>query len=269
MNHKREFQDKDTWRVFRIMSEFVEGYETMSQVEPAVSIFGSARTPRSDPYYRKARKLAAMLAERGFGVITGGGGGIMEAANRGAADKGGISVGLNINLPQEQKANPYANVRLDFRYFFARLVMFVKYANAFVCFPGGFGTLHEFYNSMTLIQTGKADPFPVILVGRSFWKGLREWMDKVMLGRGHDKIDRDDLDRFVITDSLEDTCRVILDSYAETNAHENIAGVDPAMLSTGEGTIVGRPPRENPRHSASKPRKTSRTSTTRSRGRSK
>jgi len=205
-----KFTQEDTWRVFRIMSEFVEGFEMMSRVGPAVSIFGSARAPRSDTYYHKARKLASMLCEEGFAIITGGGPGIMEAANRGAHDVHGISVGLNINLPREQRANPYAEHQLDFRYFFARLVMFVKYASAFVCFPGGFGTLHEFFNSMTLIQTGNAERFPVVLIGRSYWRGLRDWMHNALLpSRGYAKIDGDDEDLFVLTDSLVEAARIV------------------------------------------------------------
>ena len=166
MTEQATFTNEDTWRVFRIMSEFVEGFETMSRIGPAVSIFGSARARKTAPDYVEARKLARTLAEQGFAIVTGGGPGIMEAANRGAADAGGTSVGLNITLPHEQKANPYANVQIDFHYFFARLVMFVKYSCAFVCLPGGFGTLHEFFNSMTLIQTGKAEMFPVVLMIR-------------------------------------------------------------------------------------------------------
>ncbi len=235
------FTEKDTWRIFRIMSEFVEGFETMSKIGPAVSIFGSARTPRSDPYYAKARKLARMLAERGYSIITGGGPGIMEAANRGAAEGGGHSIGLNITLPHEQNANPYADIQLDFRYFFARLVMFVKYASSFVCFPGGFGTLHEFFNSMTLIQTGKADKFPVVLIGRSYWNGLDEWLDKTMLHGQHRMIDKDDRDLFSITNSLADTIRIIEESCPITA--ETIAPIVATISRqpTGEGTLIGKP----------------------------
>jgi len=224
------------------MSEFVDGFETMSRVGPAVSIFGSARTPRTDTYYRKARKLGSMLAERKYAVITGGGPGIMEAANRGAADVGGRSVGLNITLPQEQTANPYQDVELDFRYFFARLVMFVKYSCAFVCFPGGFGTLHEFFNSMTLIQTGKADRFPVILIGRSFWNDMRDWIDKAMLHKSYRKIDPEDMDLFVITDSLYHAVEVIKEARGAFPSRA-LPGYPAAVEATGEGTVIGRPPR--------------------------
>ena len=167
-----ELYGEDPWRIFRIMSEFVDGFEIMSTVGPAVSVFGSSRTPPESRYYRMARKLGGILARRGFAVITGGGPGVMEAANRGADDAGGKSVGLNIALPHEQVANPYANIRVDFHYFFARKVMFIKYACAFVCFPGGFGTMDEFFESMTLIQTEKVDPFPVILIGSEFWSPM-------------------------------------------------------------------------------------------------
>jgi len=236
------FTHEDTWRVFRIMSEFVEGFETMSRIGPAVSIFGSSRTPRSDTYYHKARKLAAMLADEGLAIITGGGPGIMEAANRGAHDVGGMSIGLNITLPNEQMANPYAEHQIDFRYFFARLVMFVKYASAFVCFPGGFGTLHEFFNSMTLIQTGKAERFPVILIGKSYWKGVLEWMHRTLLpSRGYDKIDPEDEDLFILTDNLREAVKIIID--AREGAARLAAGEQPAgsHRPTGEGTVEGKP----------------------------
>ena len=233
----------DTWRVFRIMSEFVEGFETMGQLGPAVSVFGSSRTPSSHPHYRKARELSRMLAERGFAIITGGGPGIMEAANRGARDAGKPSVGLNITLPHEQKANPYATIRVDFRYFFARLVMFVKYACSFVCFPGGFGTLHEFFNSMTLMQTHKAEMFPVVLFGRSYWKGLVEWMGKAMLKGRYRKIDEQDMRLFFLTDSLRETVQIIEEArlLQQCRQAEPVAA-GPRRLS-GEGTVIGRPPR--------------------------
>lgn len=207
-----QFSGNDTWRVFRIMSEFVEGFERMSILGPAVSIFGSARTPEEHPDYEHARTLASMLVAKGYGVISGGGGGIMEAANRGAADAGGASVGLNIRLPQEQVPNDYSNIKIEFHYFFARLVMFVKYSNAFICFPGGFGTLHEFFNSMTLIQTGKAESFPVILIGTDFWRGLEQWIRDVMLEQEPRKIDAFDMDRFTITDDLEEAVSTVTDT---------------------------------------------------------
>ena len=240
MSDRNGFVHEDPWRVFRIMSEFVEGFETMSEIGPAVSVFGSARTPRSSVDYRKARKLAAMLAERGFAIITGGGPGVMEAANRGAHDARGTSVGLNIALPQEQRPNPWADIRVDFRYFFARLVMFVKYACAFVCFPGGFGTLHEFFNSMTLIQTDKVEPFPVILIGRSFWRGLVDWMDRTMLHAGYGKIDRRDMTLFRVTDSLNQAVRII-EQFGDTHLlHRIQPPLGNSRRHTVEGTVVGR-----------------------------
>ena len=240
MTDNETYITHDTWRIFRIISEFVEGFETMGSIRPGVSVFGSSRTPRSDPYYAKARKLARMLAERGFPVITGGGPGIMEAANRGAYEGGGPSVGLNITLPHEQKANPYADIKLDFRYFFARMVMFVKYACSFVCFPGGYGTLHEFFNSMTLIQTGKSERFPVILIGRSYWKSLENWMHKNMLGDGYARIDPEDADLYHITDSLNTAVRIIEQAWSEMSKRR-VEPVAPFSMLTGEGTFVGKP----------------------------
>ncbi|MBT3201960.1 MAG: TIGR00730 family Rossman fold protein [Phycisphaerales bacterium] len=218
-----QFIGEDPWRVFRILSEFVDGFDTMSQVGPAVSIFGSARTPEDDPYYRKAKKFAAMLAKERYTVITGGGPGIMAAANQGANEAGGTSVGLNITLPTEQFPNPFQDVTLDFRYFFVRLVMFVKYSSAFVCFPGGFGTLHEFFNSMTLIQTGKATRFPVILIGKSFWNGMEDWVKKIMLSnRSYNKISPEDMDLFTVTDSLHEAMDIILKAHAPDELTRNI-----------------------------------------------
>ena len=240
-NDQKSFND-DPWRVFRVMSEFVEGFETMSRIGPAVSVFGSSHTPTKDRDYQKARRLARMLAERGLAVITGGGPGIMEAANRGAFEAGGTSVGLNISLPREQKANPYMNIRMDFHYFFARLVMFVKYACAFVCFPGGFGTLHEFFNSMTLIQTHKAEQFPVILVGKRYWSGLVRWLESAALRDRYAKIDKDDLDLFRITDDVSE----ILDIVEKARLLDRSRRMEPlaagALRPSGEGTVMGEPP---------------------------
>lgn len=233
-----EFSNQDTWRVFRIMSEFVDGYETMSRVGPAVSIFGSARTPKNHPDYAHARRLARMLGEKGFSIITGGGPGIMEAANRGAAEANVKSVGLNITLPHEQTSNPYANVRLEFRYFFARLVMFVKYACSFVCFPGGFGTLHEFFNSMTLIQTGKAEVFPVILVGRNYWSGLIKWIKKTLLDSRPKMISPEDMYLFTVTDDLEEVVKIIVDTMKVRRTGDSIQPVN-RLRYTAEGTVEG------------------------------
>src|SRR5882724_8811324 len=166
----------DTWRIFRIMSEFVEGFESLANIGRAVSIFGSARTKPDDPYYKAAEKTAALLAKGKFAVITGGGPGIMEAANKGAYESGGTSVGCNIALPHEQEANRYQHITLDFHYFYVRKVMFVKYASAFICFPGGYGTLDEFFETLTLIQTLKIQAFPIILYGSAYWNGLVDWI---------------------------------------------------------------------------------------------
>jgi uncharacterized protein (TIGR00730 family) len=172
-----DFTTQDPWRIFRIMAEFVDSFEEMSKIGPAVSVFGSARTPYTDPWYAKAEELGRLLVKNRYAVISGGGPGIMEAANKGAFEAGGVSVGLNIELPHEQKPNPYVNRLLDFRYFFIRKVCFVKYASGFVLFPGGYGTLDEFFESITLIQTERIVRFPVVLMGRTHWAGLIEWMD--------------------------------------------------------------------------------------------
>lgn len=227
---------KETWRIFRIMSEFVDGFEVMSAIGPAVTIFGSSRTTKEDFYYQQAEALAAKFVGEGLTVITGGGPGIMEAANKGAFDAGGTSVGLNIALPLEQESNSYQNVALDFRYFFCRKVMFVKYASAFVCFPGGFGTMDEFFESMTLIQTEKTARMPVVLFGSEFWNPLRDWMNTTM--KDHfDYIGPDDLDLFHITDDLDDAVACVLggcrDEIAAGKekkiAPEEISAVEPAV----------------------------------------
>jgi len=198
----------DSWRMFRIMAEFVEGFDTLSALEqPSVTIYGSARTPENDSDYQKARKIARKLAEHGYGVVTGGGPGIMEAANRGAIEAGGLSVGLNIDLPHEQEGNHYVNLPLDFRYFFVRKVMFMKYSMAFVCMPGGLGSLDELFESLTLIQTRKIKPFPIILVGSSFWSGLVDWIKDQLLSSG--KISKEDLLLFEVFDEVDDVVQHI------------------------------------------------------------
>ncbi len=175
----------DSWRMFRIMGEFVEGFDSMSAINlPAVTIYGSARTPKEHPWYKTTETIAAELVREGYGVITGGGPGIMEAANKGAQEAGGVSVGLNIALPHEQEPNPYANVSIQFKYFFVRKVMFMKYSMGFICMPGGFGSLDELFESLTLIQTHRIKPFPIVLVGRSFWGGLIDWLKDQMLANG-------------------------------------------------------------------------------------
>ena len=193
-----EITVKESWRLFRIIAEFVDAFETMAEIYPAVSIFGSARVGPDDSLYQTARTIARLFAENGFHVITGGGPGLMEAANRGAAEGGASSVGLNIQLPMEQEPNPYANVRMDFRYFFIRKVMFIKYAQAYVVLPGGFGTLDELFEALTLIQTDRIKPFPVILVGNSYWKGLLDWVRERLLETG--KISPEDLDQIQLVD---------------------------------------------------------------------
>jgi len=200
--HTHDFSNDDTWRVFRIMAEFVEGFEVMSQIGKAVSIFGSARTSSDHEYYRMAQRLAGMLVAKGFAIITGGGPGIMEAANKGASEAGGVSIGLNIALPEEQIPNTYQNVSIDFHYFFTRKMMFVKYAWAFVCFPGGFGTLDEFFESMTLMQTGKSPRFPVVCIGSDYWQPLAKWLEEKVC-RQYANIDPQDRDLFTITDDVQ------------------------------------------------------------------
>jgi hypothetical protein len=199
----------DSWRMFRIMSEFVDGFELLADVTPAVSIFGSARAKPDDKDYQLAERLAGELAKNGISVITGGGRGIMEAANKGAAQNGGKSVGLNIELPMEQKPNDYANIRLSFRYFFCRKVMFIKYALAYIVLPGGFGTLDELTEAVTLIQTHKIKPFPVILVGKEFWGGLMDWINVTLVPR--DKINSKDIQIIRQVDDIDSIVKMICD----------------------------------------------------------
>ncbi len=202
----------EPWRIFRIMSEFVDGFETLSRIGPAVSIFGSARKmKRQDPYYRLAEETAAGLARAGFAIITGGGPGIMEAANRGAKKAKGRSIGLNIQIPTEQQSNPYITDLLEFRYFFCRKVMFVKYASAFVILPGGFGTLDEFFEAITLIQTGRTEPFPVVLIGKKYWQGLVKWLNSTVQREGN--IQPADLRIFQMVDTAEAAVEIIKDFH--------------------------------------------------------
>ncbi|MGH7506710.1 MAG: TIGR00730 family Rossman fold protein [Longimicrobiales bacterium] len=206
----------DTWRVFRIMGEFVEGFDTLARLGPAVSIFGSSRIKPDDPMYEAAGIVAGMLAGEGFAVITGGGPGIMEAANKGASEAGGQSVGCNIELPFEQGMNEYVQLAINFRYFFVRKTMLVKYAEAFVIFPGGFGTMDELFEALTLIQTGKVRDFPVILFGRTYWKVLLDWLRDTMLAEG--KISPADLGIITVTDSPREAVDVIIDCYEQNRA---------------------------------------------------
>ena len=209
-------QTTDSWRVFRIMGEFVEGFDTLARVGPAVSVFGSARTAPGDAQYEAAAETGRLLAAAGFGVITGGGPGIMEAANKGAAEAGGLSIGCNIELPFEQGMNAYVRTAVNFRYFFVRKTMFVKYAEGFIIFPGGFGTMDELFEALTLIQTGKVRNFPVVLFGSDYWSGLIDWLKGRMLAEG--KIRAADLNLLIVTDSPEEAVRTVLDCYEESCA---------------------------------------------------
>jgi uncharacterized protein (TIGR00730 family) len=201
---------KDLWRIFRVMAEFVEGFEELASVGPAVSIFGSARTGPDDRYYKLAKQTSSELSKAGFAIITGGGGGVMEAANEGATLAGGKSIGLNIELPMEQVPNDYQNVSLNFRYFFVRKVMFLKYAHGFIVFPGGFGTMDEFFESLVLIQTLKQASFPVLLMGSEYWDGLIKWINEQMLEQ-HKYISPDDMNVFTILDDPQDAVKIIVD----------------------------------------------------------
>ncbi|MEW5758606.1 MAG: TIGR00730 family Rossman fold protein [Candidatus Omnitrophota bacterium] len=206
-----DFTTEDPWRVFRIMSEFVDGFETLSRVGEAVSIFGSARTRPGNKYYQMAESISYLLSKEGYAVITGGGPGIMEAANKGAVRANGKSIGLNIQIPHEQKANSFVKTLLDFRYFFCRKVMFVKYAKAFIILPGGFGTLDELFEALTLIQTERINKFPVILVGSNYWNGLKNWLEDIMVKECC--IDRHDLNLFNIVDDPKEVLTIIREFY--------------------------------------------------------
>lgn len=202
-----DLKGKETWRLFRIMSEFIEGFDELAEVGPAVSIFGSARLNKNTHYYEKTVEVSNLLSKNGYAIITGGGPGLMEAANRGAKKNGGSSIGLNITLPQEQKPNRYQTKSLHFRYFFARKVMFVKYAIGYVCMPGGFGTMDEFFEALTLIQTHKIYSFPIILFGKEYWSPLMEFMRKSMIG--HKTISASDLDLIEMTDDPQEVLDII------------------------------------------------------------
>ena len=206
-----EFLGTDPWRILRIMSEFVAGFDALATVAPAVTIFGSARTSEDDPMYQAARKLATDLVGHQFSVITGGGPGIMEAGNRGAVEGGGTSVGANIELPFEQGMNEYVEIAVDFHYFFVRKVMFLKYAEAFVIFPGGYGTLDELFETLTLIQTGKIHNFPIVLFGSEYWSGLLDWIRSTVEETG--RISPGDIDLMLVTDSQDEACKHIITVY--------------------------------------------------------
>jgi uncharacterized protein (TIGR00730 family) len=208
---REDFTRTDPWRVLRIMGEFIEGFDNLSNIERGVSIFGSARTHPDDPQYQAAQEVARLLAEAGFAIITGAGPGIMEAANKGARIGGGRSIGCNIELPFEQGANPYVDTLVNFRYFFVRKTMFIKYSNAFIIFPGGFGTLDEAFEALTLIQTGKIYQFPVIMFGRHYWAGLVRWLQSRVLGEA--KIGPADLDLMLLTDDPQEAAHAVIAAW--------------------------------------------------------
>ena len=216
-----ESHESDVWSIFKIMGEFVEGYDKLFKIGPCVSIFGSARTEEDNGYYKMARQTAKKITNKGFGVITGGGPGIMEAANKGAQEGGGKSVGLGISLPHEQGVNDFVDQEfiIDFHYFFARKVMFVKYAQGFIVFPGGFGTLDEFFEAMTLIQTSKINPFPIVLIGSDYWGGLMDWITDTMVSHG--TISKEDINLFHLTDDEDEAVEIICDFYQKHTLSPN------------------------------------------------
>ncbi len=238
---------EETWRVFRIMAEFVEGFEEMAGVGPAVSVFGSARSRPEQKRYLMAEHMGQALVEAGFSVITGGGPGIMEAANKGAFEAGGTSIGLNISLPMEQQCNPYVTRPVNFHYFFCRKVMFVKYAMGVVCFPGGFGTMDEFFEALTLMQTEKTDTRPVVLMGSRFWAPLVDFLRKTMLD-DYANISPEDMDRFILTDDVDEAVAYIKEGLQKQGvvlpdvAPPLVARRAQAEQITAEGTRFGQPP---------------------------
>lgn len=223
---RQQYRSMESWRIFRIMAEFVDALELLRDVQPAVSIFGSARTKPNSKYYQMARKLAARLSRDGFSVISGGGPGVMEAANRGARDARGRSIGLNIELPMEQDPNKFQDISVNFRYFFVRKFMFVKFASAYVIFPGGFGTLDELFESLTLIQTDKIKAFPVVLIGSEFWGGLLDFIRDTMIAEG--TVSPHDMDLLYLTDDLDEAAEIVRSSYDEKSFLTN--GLRGALL---------------------------------------
>ena len=221
MKNWNEIKTNDSWSLFKVMSEFVNGYEKLSSIGPCISIFGSARTKSNHPTYILTTEIAKAVSKLGYGVITGGGPGIMEAANKGANEVGGVSVGLNINLPMEQESNKYIDKDklIDFQYFFVRKVMFVKYAQGFIVMPGGVGTLDELFESFTLLQTSKINKFPIILVGRDYWKGLIDWIKEKLLGQNN--ISSDDLKLFEVVDTVEEVIECLNRFYKIDNFKPN------------------------------------------------
>jgi uncharacterized protein (TIGR00730 family) len=270
MSHKREttedFKRDDSWRIFRIMAEFVEGFEVLGPLGPAVAIFGSARTRPDDPYYKAAEETARLIVKAKLAVITGGGPGIMEAGNKGAFENNGTSVGLNITLPQEQEGNRYQTVKLDFHYFYARKVMFTKYSSAFICFPGGYGTMDELFEVLTLIQTLKVAPFPIVLYGSKYWGGLVQWLRECL--QPH-YMDPEDIDIFRVVDTPKDAVKVVmeglkkpwwrpLDEEAQRQTKKPVSTKPPiqsAGAETGEGTRYGKRAKQTTHRHAKSPTK--------------
>ncbi len=227
-----DFTVTDPWRVFRIMSEFVDGFDALSHIPPSVAIFGSARVKPEDPSYAAAVETARLLAKAGFGIITGGGPGIMEAANKGGQEGENTSIGCNIELPFEQGSNPYLDISLDFRYFFVRKTMFIKYAEAFIIFPGGFGTMDELFEALTLIQTKKVSHFPVILYDSRYWAGLLSWINDTMLATG--KVNAEDASLLRLSDDPQEICRMVIEAYQESYKQDQ---VNPAAHMSREQSI--------------------------------
>ena len=243
-DQRKQALSLESWRALRILSEFVDGVETMSRCAPGIAVFGSARLKPSHPAYLEAERCGRMLVEKGFAVITGGGPGIMEAANKGAKESGGTSVGLNIVLPMEQRPNPYQTVDLEFRYFFVRKVMFVKYARGFIIFPGGFGTMDELFEALTLIQTLKIVPFPVVLVGSAFWAPLVAWMRNVLLEE-YAAVSPEDFEIFHVTDSVDEAVQLVWEAHVGARI---VAPKLPRFASDAEERISGDGTRGGPRH---------------------
>ncbi|ABP56182.1 TIGR00730 family Rossman fold protein [Salinispora tropica] len=229
---RSDWKTRDAWRALRILSEFVEGFDTLSDLQPAVSVFGSARSLPDSPECRMAEELGGALARAGYAVITGGGPGVMQAANRGASEAGGLSVGLGIELPFEQGINDWVDVAIDFRYFFARKTMFVKYAQAFVVLPGGFGTMDELFESLTLVQTGKVTRFPVVLMGSDYWRGLLDWLRDTMAAEG--KIGAIDLELICLTDDVKTAVRHIVETEAVLSAEQEAVREESVAVAAAE-----------------------------------
>ncbi len=241
-----DFTHTDPWRVLRILSEFIEGFDALAGIGPTITVFGSARTPEGHPTYELARQIGARLAEEGYAVMTGGGGGVMEAANRGCHEAGGLSIGCNIELPREQAINPYVDLGVEFRYFFARKVMFVKYADGFVIMPGGFGTLDELSEALTLIQTGKIHHFPVILVGTAYWQGLVDWMRATMLPAN--AISPGDMDLLSVTDDPDEVVRILREYRPLVQAEHDAAQPSAEGGNGGHGPVRGAATHDGHRH---------------------